>query len=54
MDELEKAHEDYEERKARLIDNLEIMKANLSGGYVPVTYLHWLNEAINFINEREV
>lgn len=53
MDELEKAHEDYEERKVRLIDNLKTMKANLTGE-VPDNYLYWLDEAVNFINEREV
>ena len=49
----EEAYKDYEERKARLIENLKTMKANLTGD-VPDNYLYWLNEAIKFIKEREV
>lgn len=55
MNELEKAHNDYEERKERLIDNLTTMAANFRGDeYIPQHYVEWLEYAIEFIKEKEI
>lgn len=55
MDELEKAHQDYEERKARIIANLECMSSNLrADSNIPDLYSDWLDMAVEFIKEREV
>ena len=55
MDELEKAHNDYIDRKERLLVNLITMKSNLDGdNYVPKNYVYWLEQAIEFIKEKEV
>lgn len=50
MDELEKAHIDYEERKARVIKNLEMLFNNTDN----VIVKEILKESIEFINEREI
>lgn len=55
MKELEKAHQDYEERKQRLITNLYILKNNLKAdSTVPESWWKWLETAIEYINEREI
>lgn len=50
MDELEKAHNDYEERKEKIIHNLEILFENT----LNMTNRQILEEAIEFIKEREI
>lgn len=53
--ELEKAHQEYEERKERIIHNLECMSANLLiNPDIPDLYSDWLDTAVEFIKEREV
>lgn len=53
--ELEKAHQEYEERKARIIANLECMSSNLlADPNIPYLYSEWLDTAIDFIKEKEV
>ena len=55
MNELEQAHVDYEERKARIVANLECMSSNLRADPdVPDLYSDWLDTAIEFIKEKEV
>lgn len=55
MDELERAHEDYEARKERLIENLKTLKSNLSmDESIPKYWLEWLDIAVDFINEKEI
>ena len=55
MDELEKAHQDYEERKARIIANLECMSSNLRADpAIPDLYSEWLDIAVEFIKEKEI
>lgn len=55
MKELEKAHQDYEERKQRLITNLHTLKSNLKADpTVPEPWWKWLETAIEFINERQI
>lgn len=55
MDELEKAHLDYEERKARVISNLECMSSNLRADpNIPDLYSEWLDTAVEFIKEKEI
>lgn len=50
MEELEKAHIDYIERKARVIKNLEMLFNNTDN----VIVKEILKESIEFINEREI
>lgn len=53
--ELELAHQEYEERKERIIHNLECMSANLlADPNIPNLYSEWLDTAVDFIKEREV
>lgn len=55
MEELEKAHIDYEERKDRVISNLECMSSNLRADpNIPDLYSEWLDTAVEFIKEKEV
>ena len=55
MEELEKAHKDYEERKLRIISNLECMSANLRADpNIPDLYSEWLDTTIEFIKEKEI
>ena len=59
MDELEIAYEavskDYENRKNRIIANLNAMKINLDiDNIVPKNYIAWLEYTIEFLNERPV
>lgn len=52
---LELAHQDYEERKERIIANLKCMASNLlADPNIPDLYSEWLNTAIDFIKEKEV
>lgn len=48
MDELEKAHLDYEKRKQVVLYNLESISKNLT------LCAEWINDAIEFIKEKEV
>lgn len=50
MIELEKAHQDYEERKEKVIEDLKILQSNTSNTIV------WkmLDNAIKFIKEKEI
>lgn len=50
MDELEKAHLDYEKRRNEIISKLETL-ANCD---LPPTFIKWLEQTIEFIKEREV
>lgn len=50
MDELEKAHLDYERRKVKITENLTMLFDNTDNVIVKAI----LKEAIEFINEREV
>lgn len=50
MDELEKAHLDYEERKAKVIGNLTMLFDNTDNVIVKGI----LKEAIEFIKEKEI
>lgn len=50
MDELEKAHVDYERRKVKITENLTMLHANTDNVIVKAI----LKEAIEFINEGEI
>lgn len=51
MDELEKAHQDYEYRRAEIITKLiSIRDSEISNDVMKV----WINQAIEFINERQI
>lgn len=52
MDELEKAHEDYEKRKYLIINQLENLKLVSIGNNKLA--IKWLEDAINFIKEKEI
>jgi hypothetical protein len=55
MEELEKAHQDYEERKTRLLANLETLASNLRcDPTIPKNYVEWIEIAIEFIKEKEI
>lgn len=59
MDDLEKAleaaHKDYEDRKLRIISNLECMSMNLRADpNIPDLYSEWLDTTIKFIKEKEI
>ena len=55
MDELEKAHLDYEKRKQRILCNLEAISGNLRADPIyPDLYSDWIDRAINFIKEKEI
>lgn len=47
------AHNDYEKRKARIIENLNTLAGNLIDT-VPDNYIYWIETAIKFIKEREI
>lgn len=51
MDELEKAHKDYEKRKIEICNKLITLR-----DYAPLMYYQreWLNQAIEFIREKEI
>lgn len=51
MEELEKAHQDYEKRKHEIITKLICLK---DGKISKATKREWLDQAINFINEKEI
>lgn len=58
-DELEKAyedaHRDYEERKVRILANLECMSGNLRADpNIPDLYSDWIDKTIEFIKEKEI
>lgn len=50
MDELEKAHNDYERRKVKISENLAMLYDNTDNVLVKAI----LKEAVEFINEREI
>lgn len=51
MEELEKAHQDYEYRKAEIITKLvSIRDSQIANDVMKV----WINQAIEFINEKEI
>lgn len=55
MKELELAHQDYEERKARILANLECMSGNLRADpNIPDLYSDWIDKTIEFIKEKEI
>lgn len=55
MEELEKAHQDYEERKERLLMNLETLYSNLDmDTSIPKHWIEWIKVAIEFIKEKEI
>lgn len=51
MEEIEKAHADYEKRKVEIINRLVTLR-----DYAPLMYYQreWLNQAIGFIKEKEI
>lgn len=51
MDELEKAHQDYEKRKHEISTKLICLKDSKIDD---ATRRTWLSQAIDFINEREI
>ena len=51
MEELEKAHKDYEKRKIEIINKLKTLKNNT---HLIEYQKSWINQAINFIKEREI
>lgn len=53
MDELEKAHKDYEKRKIENINHLQTI-ADVYGSHISPTATKWLKQAIEFIKEREI
>ena len=54
-EELEKAHQDYEERKARILANLECISGNLRADpNIPDLYSDWIDKTIEFIKEKEI
>lgn len=55
MEELEKAHQDYEERKQVILYNLETISSNLRADPIyPNLYSDWIDSAISFIKEKEI
>lgn len=50
MEELEKAHLDYEHRKSKIINDLEILRDNTSNQSVKSI----IKNSINFIKEKEI
>jgi hypothetical protein len=53
--ELELAHQDYEERKERILENLRCISANLRADpTIPDLYSDWLDMTQEFIKEKEV
>ena len=53
--ELEEAHQDYEERKERLLMNLETLYSNLDmDSSIPKAWIEWIKLAIEFIKEKEI
>lgn len=51
MDELEKAHQDYEFRKAEIITKLiSIRDSEISNEVMKM----WINQTIEFIKEKEI
>ena len=53
MDELEKAHKDYERRRIENINHLQTI-ADIYGGNISPTVIKWLKQAIKFIKEKEI
>lgn len=52
---LEEAHQDYEERKKRLLMNLETLYSNLDmDPSIPKAWIEWIKVAIAFIKEKEI
>ena len=51
MEEIEKAHKDYEKRKIEIINRLVTLR-----DFAPLMYYQreWLNQAIELIREREI
>jgi hypothetical protein len=55
LEELIKAHQDYEERKERILDNLNTLAGNLRADEtIPDNYSYWIEEAIKLIKEGEI
>ena len=51
MDEMEKAHQDYEYRKAEIITKLICIRdSEINNNVMKV----WLNQTIEFIKEKEI
>ena len=51
MDELEQAHKDYELRRNEIVTKLITIQKAFNTNY---TYYHWINQAVEFIREREI
>lgn len=51
MEELEKAHLDYEQRKNDILSKIYTMKNTAS---MPIVYCEWLGKIEEFIKEREI
>ena len=51
MDELEKAHLDYEKRRYEIISKLKVIKVTEISGDLKSK---WLDQAIEFIKEKEI
>ena len=52
---LEEAHQDYEDRKERLLMNLETLYSNLDmDPSIPKAWIEWIKVAIAFIKEKEI
>lgn len=47
------AHKDYERRKSEIISKLNTLKTYLSEETISDTPIQWIDQVINFINEKE-
>lgn len=54
MEELEEAHKDYEKRRNEIISKLTTLKSYLSEDSISDTPIQWLDQAIEFIKEKEI
>lgn len=49
----EEAHRDYERRKAEIISKLKTIQSYLTEESISKTPTQWLQQTIDFINEKE-
>lgn len=54
MEELEKAHRDYEKRRNEIISKLTTLKSYLSEESISDTANQWIDQIIEFIEEKEI
>lgn len=54
MEELEKAHTDYEKRRNEIITKLTTLKSYLSEDSITDMPIQWIDQIIEFIKEKEI